>query len=196
MVSPPKTAGKHILPDDDPAGDFLRLAARRRSCRTYRSVPVPRERIEKLIEAARLAPSACNRQPWRFAVVTEEETRQALAREGILPGLSMEWIADAPVVIAMGIRASTVTHSVAPLFSGVDYAWMDVGIAGEHLVLEATQQGLGSCWIGWIRPAKVRNIVRWPHDVKPAALITIGWPAAEETPPRPRLPPDQITTWI
>jgi len=196
MVSPQKEADKDILSGGAQATGFLRLAAHRTSCRAYRSDPVPRERIEKLIEAARLAPSACNQQPWRFAVVTEKTTKDVLARDGILPGLSMDWIAGAPVIIALGIQASTVTHNVAPLISGVDYAWMDAGIAGEHLVLEATEQGLGSCWIGWIRPAKIRSIVRWPRNVKPAALITIGWPVEKEPTPRPRLPPDQITTWI
>ena len=196
MVSPPKKADKNILSNGEQATGFLRLAARRTSCRAYRDDPVPRERIERLIEAARLAPSACNRQPWRFAVVTKRPTKGLLAREGILPGLSMDWIANAPVIIALGIKASAVTHNIAPVISGVDYAWMDVGIAGEHLVLEATEQGLGSCWIGWIRPAKIRRIVHWPRDIKPAALITIGWPAEEKTTPRPRLDANDITAWI
>ena len=76
--------------------------------------------------------------------------------------------------------------------SGVDYPLIDLGIAGEHLVLQATELGLGTCWIGWIKPKVVRSIVGWPRAIEPVSLITVGWPASDPS-PRPRLAIDEIT---
>ena len=77
------------------------------------------------------------------------------------------------------------------------YPWIDVGIAGERLVLQATELGLGTCWIGWIRPKTVRRIVGWPAAIRPAALITVGWPSDESTKgPKPRLPLSDIVQWL
>ena len=156
---------------------FLELVRRRSSCRSYKQEPVPRTMVERVLEAARLAPSACNRQPWRFAVVTEEGRRKELVRRGVLAGLSSGWVAGAPVIIAVGMHRSVLTHRIAPSVSGVDYPWIDIGIAGEHLVLAATELGLGTCWIGWIRPGGVRRVVGWPRGIRPVALITLGTPS-------------------
>jgi nitroreductase len=174
---------------------FQELVAARFSCRAYRNEPVSRSDVERILEAARLAPSACNRQPWRFAVATEAELRARLADEGILPGLGMGWIAQAPVILVLGMKKSFLTHRVAPLVSKVDYSLMDLGIAGEHAVLQAAELGLGTCWIGWIRPPEIRRILDWPADVVPQALITVGWPAARPARATPRLALDEIVTW-
>jgi nitroreductase len=174
-------------------GPFLSLCQTRYSCRAYRPDPVPREHIEKMLEAARMAPSACNKQPWRFAVALDPETRTALCTKGLLPGFPARWVADAPVLIALGMKKSLVVHKLAPLLSGADYPWIDIGIAGEHLVLQATELGLGTCWIGWIRPDAIRRVLDWPRDIQPAALITVGWPKEDAGANRtPRLPMDQI----
>ena len=184
------------MPAGQTPSPFRKLVSDRRSCRAYRPDPVPREHVETMLEAARLAPSACNCQPWRFAVVTSAEKRRALVQKGLLPGLSMDWAGDAPVVIALGMKRSFLTHQAAPALSGVDYPLLDLGIAGEHLVLRATELGLGTCWIGWIRPAGIRKIVGWGRDVKPVSLITVGWPALLEPEPRPRLAMEEIARWL
>lgn len=174
---------------------FKELVTARYSCRAYKSDPVPRAAMEQILEAARLAPSACNQQPWRFVVATESALRARLLDEGTLPGLGMKWAMEAPVILVLGIKKSLITHQVAPLLSKVEYPLLDLGIAGEHAVLQATELGLGTCWIGWIRPKEVRRIVGWPSDILPQALITIGWPAPR--PPRisPRLAMDEIALW-
>ena len=180
------------------------LIQNRRSCRAYGPDPVPRDAVDRMLEAARWAPSACNRQPWRFAVVTRRETREAIAARGLLPGLSMPWVAAAPLLIVMGMYRSWFTHRVAPLMSGVDYAWMDIGIAGEHLVLQATALGLGTCWIGWIRPRIIRKLVGWPAAVRPAIVFTVGWPRSERGGPvapaesqgTDRRPVSDLAQWI
>jgi nitroreductase len=171
------------------------LVAARYSCRAYRADPVAREAVERMLEAARLAPSACNRQPWRFVVATEPALRARLLDEGVLPGLRMTWAAEAPVILVLGLKKSFITHRVAPLVSRVEYPLLDLGIAGEHAILQATELGLGTCWIGWIRPKEVRRIVEWPDDILPQSLITVGWPAPRRQAPAPRLSLEEIAVW-
>lgn len=88
---------------------LLELLRARWNCRRYKTDPVPRAMVETILEAARLAPSACNRQPWRFAVVTDAAQRQRLFDEGFLPGLGMKWALDAPVMLVLGSARSLVT---------------------------------------------------------------------------------------
>lgn len=174
---------------------FLELVKHRTSCRAYRPDPVPKEALEKMVEAARLAPSACNRQPWRFAVVTDSATRMRLINESFLPGIPMRWAEHAGAIIALGMKRSPLTHQIANKISGVDYPLLDLGIAGEHLVLQAEELGLGTCWIGWIKPKAARRIIGWPRSIEVVSLITIGWPDGERQ-TRPRQSIDDITTWI
>ena len=72
---------------------------------------------------------------------------------------------------------------------------LDLGIAGEHAILQATELGLGTCWIGWIRPKEVRRILGWPADIVPQSLITVGWPAPHPEHASPRLSLDEVVTW-
>lgn len=174
---------------------FSELIVARFSCRSYLSDPVPRESIEKVLEAARMAPSACNRQPWRFAVATDPSLRSRLLVEGCLPGLNMKWAEAAPVILVLGMKRSLITHKIAPMISKVEYPLLDLGIAGEHAVLQATELGLGTCWIGWIKPKEVRRILGWPKDIMPQALITLGLPASRPERPSPRFSLEEIVTW-
>jgi nitroreductase len=172
--------------------DFIDLVKRRASCRAYKPDPVPSALVDQILEAAMHAPSACNRQPWRFAIVTSQEPRTQLVKEGFLPGLHMDWAATAPVLLVLGIKKSFITHQVAPAIAGVDYPLLDLGIAGEHAILQATELGLGTCWIGWIKPKEVRRIVDWPRDITPQAIIPIGWPASPIERKTSRLPPEDL----
>ena len=175
---------------------FIDLVRHRTSCRSYKPGPVPREKLERMIEAARLAPSACNKQPWRFAVVNDEAVRKQLITEALLAGIPMKWALNAGAIIALGMEKSPVTHKIAPKISGINYPLLDLGIAGEHLVLQAEELGLGTCWIGWIKPNEVRRIVGWPRSIEPASLITVGWPVSGDRKVRPRLPSKDIVKWI
>lgn len=175
------------------------VIARRVSCRGYKTDPVPEEFVREILEAARLAPSACNEQPWRFAVVRDAGLRRRMVEEGFLPGLGMLWALDAPVHVVLGMDKSFVTHRVMASVSGVDYPWVDLGIAGEHLVLAATELGLGTCWIGWIKPKVVAEIVGWGKSVQAVAIITVGYARAPETtrpPAERRKPLEDLTRWL
>lgn len=177
------------------------VIARRVSCRAYRSDPVPDAHVLQILEAARLAPSACNQQPWRFAVVRDAGLRHRIVEEGFLPGIKMDWAKIAPVHVVIGMEISFLTHRLGASVSGVDYPWVDIGIAGEHLVLAASELGLGTCWIGWIKPKVIAPIVGWPRPIKPVVVITVGYPVQAEVelgklPAARRKPLGEIVRWL
>lgn len=154
--------------------------SKRVSCRAYRPDAIPQGDLERVVEAARLAPSACNKQPWRFVIVRDAGLRGRIVREAFLPGIRMDWALDAPAHVVIGMERALVTHRIAAAISGVDYPWVDIGIAGEHLVLAATEMGIGSCWIGWVRPRPLAKLVGWPRAIKAVAVITLGYPREPE----------------
>lgn len=157
--------------------DTLKTAIEaRRSCRAYLDKPVSDETLELCLEAARLAPSACNKQPWRFIVVRDRAKLDAICDKALLPGIPMPWLKKAPAIVALCTERSMGTHWLAPLLSGVQYDLIDIGIAGEHFVLAAETQGLGTCWIGWFRSAPLKRILGIPWNVKPLSLISLGYP--------------------
>ena len=163
---------------------FLDLVARRYSCRAYDPArSVSDEALRECLEAARLAPSACNRQPWRFVAVRDAERRRAICEGGLLPGIGHAWLADAPVIVVLCVDIELVTHRLAPALSGVQYHLVDAGIAGEHFVLAAAERGLGTCWIGWFKQRAVRRIIEAPRRVRVVSLIALGYPAAAPEPP-------------
>ncbi|MBN2450085.1 MAG: nitroreductase family protein [Lentisphaeria bacterium] len=176
---------------------FMDVVAGRRSCRRYDGTrPVPRELIEDCLEAARLAPSACNRQPWRFVVADDPQTVARIRTEARMPALVHPWWDEVPVFVALCARLDLVTHRVAPAVSGIPYYLIDAGIAGEHFVLAAESLGLGTCWIGWFRARAVARILDVPRRIRVLSLLTVGWPATDMEPrQQSRLPLDQIASW-
>lgn len=175
---------------------FLELVTLRSSCRNYIEKEVSEENIKTILEAARLAPSACNKQPWRFVVVKDPELKKKLITDGCLWGINMEWAIKASVIIVIGQKKSLITHKIAPQISKIDYSLIDIGIAGEHLVLQATELGLGTCWIGWIKPDVVRKVVSWEKGIDPVSLITIGYSADSSEKSKIRFPLEDITKFL
>jgi nitroreductase len=138
---------------------------KRRSIRSYESTPVPEEKLEKILEAARLAPSASNVQPRHFIVVTDKERRDALAA-----GMFARFLKQAPVVIvACG------DEKKSPKWYPID-----VAIAVENMVLAATEEGLGTCWIGSFNENKVRDALRIPENLRVVVLLAVGYPSGKE----------------
>ncbi len=176
---------------DGNSKSFLELAGKRRSCRSYSDTPVPDEQIGNCLEAARLAPSACNRQPWRFIIVRNSELRRKICDDGLLPGIPMPWLRKAPVIVVLCAETSLITHTLAPMISKVQYHLIDIGIAGEHFVLEAEAQGLGTCWIGWFKEKQVRKILDLPRSYQILSLISLGYPA---NPAEPQMQDNRLKT--
>ena len=156
---------------------LLALMKKRASCRKYLDKPVEDEKIRNCLEAARLAPSACNKQPWRFKIITDPGERNAICSEALLPGIPMPWLHNAPVLVVLCADTNIVTHTFAPMLSKVKYHLIDIGIAGEHFVLAAEAQKLGTCWIGWFKEKKLRKITGIPKSLQILSLISLGYPA-------------------
>lgn len=173
---------------------MMKLFEQRTSCRSYMEKEVSDEMIGQCIEAARLAPSACNKQPWRFIIVKDATTRQKICDSCLLPGLPMPWLRKAPVIAVLCAKPETVTHKIAPMLSGVKYELLDCGIAGEHFVLAAEALNLGTCWIGWFAPRKLKKLLGIPRNIKPLSLISLGFPE-ERSEPRSRLATEEIVRY-
>lgn len=162
---------------------LLELMRRRASCRKYLDTPVEKDKIDNALEAARLAPSACNKQPWRFKILQDRNILDAICDRALLPGIPMPWLKQAPVIVVLCAETNVVTHTLAPMLSKVKYHLVDIGIAGEHFVLAAEAQGLATCWIGWFKERKVRKIASIPKNLQILSLISLGYPAEAQTQP-------------
>ena len=160
------------------------LINERRSIRSYADKPVEKEKIQQALEAARLAPSASNAQPWRFVVVAGEK-RKKILDEG-LGGLVVpnSWAKTAPVITVVCSATNLFKHTLGEKVQGTHYHLIDLGIAMEHFVLKATELGLGTCYIGWFNAKSVKKALALPASWKVECLITLGYPGTvpEKTP--------------
>jgi nitroreductase len=174
---------------------FLDLVRRRRSVRTYAPDPVPREILDRCVEAARLAPSACNSQPWTFLLVDAPERRKRLA-EAAFGGIYRmnSFAVQAPVLVAVLTERSRLAALLGGVFRGVQYHLLDVGIAVEHFVLQAAEEGLGTCWLGWFDERGVKRVLGLPAGARVSVLLSVGFPAAseEEKPRSSRKPLEEM----
>ncbi|GAB4252567.1 MAG: nitroreductase family protein [Thermoleophilia bacterium] len=165
--------------------NFEDLAKHRYSVRSYQDRDVEDEKLAKILEAARLAPTAANRQPFRLVVVRDPDTRAALSE-----AYMRKWFYTAPVVIAAcGVPGESWVRS-----DGANYTMVDVAIVMDHLILQAADLGLGTCWIADFKPEPVRRILHLPPGVEPVALTPLGYPA-DEAKPKKRRPAEELVYW-
>lgn len=158
--------------------DFLELCRRRYSCRNYSSKPVPDEVIENCLEAARLAPSACNSQPWKFIVIKSAEIRQKVAEAAFSGMYSMNSFAkNAPVLVLVIRDKNKLLPTIGGFIMGTQFSLVDIGIATEHFVLAAAEQGLGTCYIGFFDEKKIKKILGLESNIKIELVISLGYPA-------------------
>jgi nitroreductase len=161
--------------------DVYEAIGSRRSIRSYNGEPVPDDVLARILEAARLAPSARNRQEWRFIAITEAVTRRAMV--GACKG--QEFVAQAPVLLAF---CSTRPHVMS---CGVDAGPVDAAIAMSYVTLAATAEGLGTCWLGAFHQDQVRQLLGVPDTAQVIGVMTLGFPA-ERPARRPRRPRDEV----
>lgn len=157
----------------------------RRSIRSYEDRPIEEEKLTRVLDAGRLAPSARNLQDWKFIVVKDEEKRQKLSEAA----MNQPYVARAPVVIA---ACATETENVMPCGQ---YCYpIDMAIAVDHMSLAAMAEGLGTCWIGAFHEDKVKEILKIPEKIRVVVMLTLGYPA--ETPlARPRKKLEEIVSY-
>ena len=157
----------------------------RRSIRKYKDQPVEEEKLNRVLEAGRLAPSAGNRQEWRYVVVRDEATRRKLAEAAN----DQQFVAEAAVVIACcAVGADHVMSCGQPCYP------IDVAISVDHMTLAAVEEGLGTCWIGAFKEPAVKALLGVPEEVRVVELLALGYPDTEPK-PRQRKPVNEIVCY-
>ena len=147
----------------------------RRSIRSFDAKPVSEKYLLAICEAARVAPSACNSQTWRFIAVTDPGIIQKICKEGMRPVIPNKWLKQAPLVIVGCSQLDIVANRIGGKITGIEYYQIDIGIAMEHMVLKATELGLGTCWIGWFRENRIKELLAIPEKIKVSALLAVGY---------------------
>lgn len=168
--------------------DFLDLCEKRYSCRNYSTEPVNEEKVMKVLRTAQLAPSACNRQPWTFYVVTDAGRRQRMLTK------SRPAFNDAPVLIVAIGHHDQAWHRTA---DNKDHTDIDLAIAGEHIALAAEAAGLATCWICSFDVDAVRAELNLAENEEPVALFPLGYAAEDDiVPKKSRKPLTEIVKWV
>ena len=174
--------------------NFTEIAEGRQSCRRYDPArPVEREKLDAVLSAARLSPSACNGQPYHITVCQGEAAATAAKA---VQGMGMNKFAtDAPVLLVISERPYVATAALGARAKGIDYRSIDIGILAAYITAEATARGLGTCILGWLDDKKLRALCHLDAPVR--LVITLGY-AAEGDPLRPkkRASMDELVTYL
>jgi len=156
--------------------EFLSLVKKRKSIRAYKPDPVPQKVLDAVLEAGRFAPSACNFQPWYFVVLQGKKEMVRLSN-----GYKQQWFLHAPAALVVCID----TTKAWKRSDGKAYGDVDAAIAMDHMILAATEQGLGTCWIGAFNREAVSKALGLPAHIEPVVMTPLGYPEGEpETRPR------------
>ncbi|MFP4697731.1 MAG: nitroreductase family protein [Eubacteriales bacterium] len=169
--------------------EFLEFAKKRYSVRKFQDKPIEKEKLLQVIEAARIAPSAVNFQPWQFIIVQDEEVKEKLYET-----YQRDWIKSAPaIIVACGDHSKSWRRR-----DGKDHCDIDIAIAVDHMTLAAAQLGLGTCWVCAFNSARCHGLLDLPSNLEVIALLPIGYPEGEVNPNRyenKRAKLDDIVSW-
>lgn len=174
---------------------MLSLMKNRQSERKYIDRPVEREKIERITEAGRLSPSACNGQPWHFVVVDEPSLRDevASATESVVLRMN-SFVREAPVLIVVVREKSNFNSRAGDLIKQKDYSLIDIGIATASMVYQAAAEGLGTCIIGWVDDKRIRKALGIPSSRKVELVISVGY-TENRLREKSRKPPGNVITY-
>ncbi len=150
------------------------IIEKRQSNRKYKEDAIEHEKVIQCIQAAHLAPSACNAQAWKFVVVDEPTIKEQVAMAANDMGMN-KFVLQAPVIIAVVLERANFTSAIGSTIKQKDYTMIDIGIAVENICLQATELGLGSCIVGWFNEHKVKKILQIPRTKRVPLLITLGY---------------------
>ncbi len=175
---------------------FLDLAAKRYSARNYKDIPVPLAKIERCIEAARLAPSACNSQPYQFVVVNDPELKDRLGKAAFRGLVKFNYfVFQAPVLVLIVSERQKLSAKFGNIAKKKSFHQMDIGIAAEHFCLQATEEGLGTCMLGWFNERKVKKMLSIPRRKRVELIVSVGYPASDRVPRKRRKTTDEIVSY-
>lgn len=160
--------------------EFLDHIRKRQSDRAYLTSPIEKDKLERILEAARLAPSACNAQPWKFIIVDNQELKNKIAdcTSSTILGMN-HFTKQAPVHIVIVEENANFTSNAGSLIKNKTFPLIDIGIAAEHICLQAAAEGLGTCMIGWFDESKVKKLLNIPKSKRVPLIITLGYPEKE-----------------
>jgi nitroreductase len=155
---------------------FQKLVYQRKSIRRFNERKLDRRDVLKCLEAARLAPSAENAQPWRYLVIDDPDVKNRFTDKAFSGIYSVSKFAKkAPVLILVMAELNVITHRIGKQIQNIQFHLIDIGISGEHLVLQAEELGIGTCWMGWFSIRKARKFFNIPKKYKIVALIAMGY---------------------
>jgi nitroreductase len=161
--------------------EMLDLIISRQSDRSYHDKPVEKEKLDRIIEAGRMAPSACNAQPWKFIIADDPDKRKKLTKAASANTIGMNsFVGQAPVLIVIVREKPNMSSRIGGTIKNKDYSLIDIGIATENMCLQARAEGIGSCIIGWFDEKMVRSILKIPSSKRVELIVTLGYPAKEQ----------------
>ncbi len=164
--------------------DIEKVIQKRYSCRSYKDTPVPEEKLKNILEAAQLAPSASNRQPYKFIIVKDKGKREKLAEAA-----GQSFIAEAPIIIAgVSLEPEKIMGCEVPTYA------VDLAIAMEHITLQAAAEGLGTCWTGAFPQQETKKILEIPEEYKVVTLMPLGYPT-DSPGPKDRKSLDELISY-
>jgi len=175
--------------------NILDLIISRQSDRKYSERPVEKEKLDRIVEAGRMAPSACNSQPWKFIVVTDHELVVKIAEAASAKLIGMNsFVAQAPVILVIVREKPNMSSKVGATIKNKDYSLIDIGIATENICLQAKAEGIGSCIIGWFDERMLRKLLLIPRSKRVELIITMGYSLSEQKEKR-RKPAEETVSY-
>lgn len=161
--------------------NFIDLVKKRKSVRKYADKPVEKEVIMQCLEAARLAPSACNAQPWHFIVVTDKETKLAVASDTCDSIMRFnKFTENAAALIVIVQEKPNLSSQIGITLKKREYPLLDIGISAAQFCLQAAELGVGTCMLGWYKERNIKSTLHIPSKKRISMIISMGYPASED----------------
>jgi nitroreductase len=174
---------------------MLELIISRQSDRRYSDKPVEKEKLERIIEAGRMAPSACNAQPWKFIVVDDHTLIKKIAGAASAKLVGMNtFVAQAPLMIVVIREKPNFSSKIGSTIKNKDYSLIDIGIVSENICLQARAEGIGSCMIGWFDEPVMRKLLSVPRSKRIELIITLGYSLSDHR-EKKRKPVDAVVSY-
>ncbi len=175
---------------------FIELVSSRYSARKYSDKPVEREKLEQCVEAARLAPSACNSQPWHFIIVDESDLVKKVASETYNQVIAFnKFVSNAQAIAVIIMEKPKLITQIGGAIKNKEYPLIDIGIAAEHFCLQATDLGLGTCMLGWFNEKAIKKLLNIPPKKTIGLLISIGYPDYKKPPVKGRKAFEEVASF-
>ena len=182
--------GKYDMKGSMTLSELIKI---RQSDRQYSDKPVEKEKIVQCLEAARLAPSACNSQPWKYVVVDDPKLKNQIADHSYSLGMN-KFTFESPVIVAVALEKMKLTASVGSVLKNKEYSLIDIGISVSQFCLQAAELGLGTCIIGWFNESKVKELLQVPKSRRVPLLVSLGYSKARKR-NKTRKPLEEVCSW-